>query len=222
MTDVNIMTGGPHENLSDDWQQLAGEWIGVDRGTLRLVKAGIKPILAVGDFDSLTASEFQLVREHVQKIEQVPSAKDDTDTELAVKAALTDFSADKVTLVGATGGRLDHFLSNLFLPLQPRFLDDIERIHLLDEQNHVDYYGPGTHEIQPLPGYRYVAVINLTPVTDLAIVGAKYPLKPWSAAYPYAWASNEFIGNEPFTVSWTTGQVAIIYSRDRIGQKVDN
>ncbi|KLI76648.1 MULTISPECIES: thiamine diphosphokinase [Lacticaseibacillus] len=222
MTDVNIMAGGPHENLSEDWQQLVGEWIGVDRGTLRLVKAGIKPVLAVGDFDSLTASEFQLVREHVQKIEQVPSAKDDTDTELAVKAALTDFSADKVTLIGATGGRLDHFLSNLFLPLQPRFLDDIERIHLLDEQNHVDYYGPGTHEIQPLPGYRYVAVINLTPVTDLAIVGAKYPLKPWSAAYPYAWASNEFIGNEPFTVSWTTGQVAIIYSRDRIGQKVDN
>ncbi|HAJ54719.1 MAG TPA: thiamine diphosphokinase, partial [Lactobacillus sp.] len=76
-----------HENLSEDWQQLAGEWIGVDRGTLRLVKAGIKPVLAVGDFDSLTASEFQLVRERVQKIEQVPSAKDDTDTELAVKAA---------------------------------------------------------------------------------------------------------------------------------------
>ena len=222
MTDVNIMAGGPHENLTEDWQQLAGEWIGVDRGTLRLVKAGIKPVLAVGDFDSLTASEFQLVRERVQKIEQVPSAKDDTDTELAVKAALTDFSADKVTLIGATGGRLDHFLSNLFLPLQPRFLDDIERIHLLDEQNHVDYYGPGTHTIRPVSGYRYVAVINLTPVTALTITGAKYPLKAWDGAFPYAWASNEFIGNEPFTVSWTAGQVAIIYSRDRIGQKVDN
>ncbi|MEO2873667.1 thiamine diphosphokinase, partial [Lacticaseibacillus paracasei] len=27
---------------------------------------------------------------------------------------------------------------------------------------------------------------------------------------------------QPFTVSWTTGQVAIIYSRDRRGQKLDN
>ncbi|QVI33601.1 thiamine diphosphokinase [Lacticaseibacillus chiayiensis] len=222
MTDVNIMAGGPQDNLSGDWQQLTGKWIGVDRGALRLVKAGIQPVLAVGDFDSLTSEEFQLVHDRVQEIEQVPSAKDDTDTELAMKVALTDFSADKVTLVGATGGRLDHLLSNLFLPLQPRFLVDIERIHLLDEQNHVDYYGPGTHEIQPLSGYRYVAVINLTPVTDLAIIGAKYPLKSWSAAYPYAWASNEFIGNNSFTVRWTTGQVAIIYSRDRVGQKADN
>ena len=93
---------------------------------------------------------------------------------------------------------------------------------MFDVQNWVDYYSPGEHEIKPLPGYRYVAVVNLTPVADLTIVGAKYPLKPWQAGYPYAWASNEFLGRQPFTVSWTTGQVAIIYSRDRRGQKLDN
>ncbi|EPC37322.1 Thiamin pyrophosphokinase [Lacticaseibacillus paracasei subsp. paracasei Lpp225] len=222
MTHVNIMAGGPQACLPAAWEQFPGVWIGVDRGTLRLVRAGIHPELAVGDFDSLTLEELRLVRGHVQKLQQVPSEKDDTDTELAVKAALQASSSGDVTLVGGTGGRLDHFLSNLFLPLQPRFLADIERLHLFDVQNWVDYYSPGEHEIKPLPGYRYVAVVNLTPVADLTIVGAKYPLKPWQAGYPYAWASNEFLGKQPFTVSWTTGQVAIIYSRDRRGQKLDN
>lgn len=131
MTTINIMAGGPHDDLPTDWQQLLGVWIGVDRGTLHLVEAGIQPDLAVGDFDSLTLSELRDVREHVKKIQQVPSEKDDTDTELAVKAALQCFSTGDVIILGATGGRLDHFLSNLFLPLQSRFLPAIERIHLL-------------------------------------------------------------------------------------------
>ena len=222
MTTINIMAGGPHDDLPTDWQQLPGVWIGVDRGTLHLVEAGIQPDLAVGDFDSLTLSELRAVREHVKKIQQVPSEKDDTDTELAVKAALQCFSTGDVIILGVTGGRLDHFLSNLFLPLQSRFLPAIERIHLVDVQNRVDYYAPGVHEIQPLPGYRYVAVVNLTPITDLTITGAKYPLKAWDNASPFSWASNEFVGTKPFTVSWTKGVVAIVYSRDRRGQKVDN
>ena len=114
MTTINIMAGGPHDDLPTDWQELPGVWIGVDRGTLHLVEAGIQPDLAVGDFDSLTLSELRAVREHVKKIRQVPSEKDDTDTELAVKAALQCFSTGNVIILGATGGRLDHFLSNLF------------------------------------------------------------------------------------------------------------
>ena len=52
MTHVNIMAGGPQACLPAAWEQLPGVWIGVDRGTLRLVRAGIHPELAVGDFDS--------------------------------------------------------------------------------------------------------------------------------------------------------------------------
>ncbi|KMO63099.1 thiamine pyrophosphokinase, partial [Lacticaseibacillus rhamnosus] len=47
MTTINIMAGGPHDDLPTDWQQLLGVWIGVDRGTLHLVEAGIQPDLAV-------------------------------------------------------------------------------------------------------------------------------------------------------------------------------
>ena len=57
MTTINIMAGGPHDDLPTDWQQLPGVWIGVDRGTLHLVEAGIQPDLAVGDFDSLTCEQ---------------------------------------------------------------------------------------------------------------------------------------------------------------------
>ena len=93
------------------------------RGSLRNDK--ITPL--VGDFDSLTLSELRAVREHVKKIRQVPSEKDDTDTELAVKAALQCFSTGNVIILGATGGRLDHFLSNLF---------HASRLHLVTSGHH--------------------------------------------------------------------------------------
>ena len=40
--------------------------------------------------------------------------KDDTDTELAIKRALA-MNCSHITLLGATGGRLDHMIGNIHL-----------------------------------------------------------------------------------------------------------
>lgn len=222
MTAFNLMLGGPAHELPEKWPQLPGDWVGVDRGTLHLLQAGITPRFAVGDFDSLSQAERAAVFAAVPEITRVAPEKDDTDTELAVDLALNRHQAETVTLVGATGGRLDHLLANLYLPAEARFQPAAGRIRLLDHDNAVEFLAAGTRRFRPKPGYAYIGIVPLMAVRDLTITGAKYTLRDWTSQTPFAWASNEFVDGQPIDVSLTSGVVAVIYSRDRRGQQLDN
>lgn len=221
MKRLNLLVGGPKSQYPTDWQNLPGDWVGVDRGTLHLLEAGITPLFAVGDFDSLTAIEHQLVVNQVAEI-HAKADMDETDTDMAVRLAFVDHHATEICLVGATGGRIDHFLSNLFMPTQPRFATYTNRITMIDAENFIQFYQPGHYQLTELPDYRYLGIVPLTAVTHLEIQGAKYPLHDWSSATPFSWASNEFIPGQPTQISWTTGVVAVIQSRDLRGQQLDN
>lgn len=217
---INLMVGGPRHLLPTHWKELPGQWVAVDRGTLTLLDAGIVPLAAVGDFDSMTEAEFARVKAAVATIHRSPAEKDDTDTELALELALA--KGEPVRILGATGGRLDHLLGNLFLPTQPRFQAAAERISFLDVQNRVRFFLPGKHQLTKPAGYRYVGIVPLTGVDHLTIEGAKYPLHDWSSRTPFSWGSNEFVGSTPITLSFTAGVVAVIDTNDRQGQTVDN
>ena len=69
---------------------------------------GITPHIVIGDFDHGTAS----APEGRQDIMRVPCEKDDTDTMLCIKYAI-EKGADKLTILGGIGGRLDHTFANL-------------------------------------------------------------------------------------------------------------
>lgn len=84
--------------------------IAADGGLLHTEAYGIKPNLAVGDFDSLGT-----VPEGVETL-RFPVMKDDTDMALAVKEGLAR-GCDSFFLFGGTGGRLDHTLANMALVL---------------------------------------------------------------------------------------------------------
>ncbi|AEV95313.1 thiamine diphosphokinase [Pediococcus claussenii] len=214
MARVNILIGGPTDQIPVDWETVTGIWIGVDRGSLRLVKAGISPALSLGDFDSIDEEDFQLVQEHSQKVLRVNEHKDDTDTELALKLVQEEFlDAEEVVVYGATGGRMDHLLSNIFAVLQPRFKDLIEKITLIDRQNLITFYHAGNHVIRKQMGYKYLGFVLLTGVTDLNLIDEKYTLDNYSCTYPRAFGSNEFIGNEAH-FNFASGIVAAIQSRD--------
>ncbi|MFD1484360.1 thiamine diphosphokinase [Lacticaseibacillus baoqingensis] len=222
MTHINLLVGGPQALYPEAWPQMPGIWGGVDRGTLHLLQAGITPRFAVGDFDSLTAIERADVAQQVPVLHTAPAQKDETDTEMAVRLAFTQYHATQVTLVGATGGRLDHLLANLFLPTQPRFADYTNQIDLRDGQNWVRFFQAGTYTLLADRAYPYLGIVPLTAITALTIQGAKYLLQDWSSQTPFSWASNEFSDSQPVTITWQAGVVAVIYSRDRVGQKTDN
>ncbi len=218
MTRLNLMAGGPTAQLPADWMAVPGDWVGIDRGTLRLIDAGIQPLFCVGDFDSLTSDEFIRVQSAVPDFKRYPPEKDYTDTQLALKRALTLTPKTTLFLYGATGGRLDHALANLYLPLTPGLTALTSRLVLIDNQNRVLYLGAGKRVFHPLTDYRYFGVVSLTPVKGLTIAGAKYPLNDWSSTAPFSWASNEFLQEDDISVQLDAGMVALIYSRDRVGQ----
>ena len=79
---VNILVGGPLEMVPTELilQRKDEKWIGVDRGALRLLRWGIKPVLAIGDFDSVTGEELQGLDGKIILIKTYPPEKDYTET----------------------------------------------------------------------------------------------------------------------------------------------
>lgn len=67
------------------------DYIGVDQGVCHLLKQGIKPIIALGDMDSI--EDKKLLEGLV--VNEVSSIKDDTDTALAIEYAI-DKGYDKL------------------------------------------------------------------------------------------------------------------------------
>jgi thiamine pyrophosphokinase len=79
--------------------------------------------LWVGDGDSVSPAELEELRRAGIPIELAASGKDESDTELAVLAAV-DRGASSLTVLGAFGGpRLDHALANVLLLGHPRLVD---------------------------------------------------------------------------------------------------
>ncbi len=220
MIDDVVIIGGGHPK---DWPSLdfykkkSTVFIGVDRGTLYGLKAGFPIDKAVGDFDSLNEEEWLFVSDNVSDIERCQSEKDDTDMELGVLSALQTYPNANIILIGATGGRLDHYLSNLWLPLQERFMPILEQITLLDRLNSVSYFKPGNHTIKKDRDKTYLAYICLTPVEKLSLYDAKYQLDKVDFLYPRSLSSNEFIGKTS-SFSFDTGIMSVIQSKDELKQ----
>lgn len=80
--------------------------IAVDGGLRSLEEVGVKPNVALGDFDSLgyVPTGMRTVR--------FSKDKDKSDMELALKRAKSQ-RFDNVVVFGALGGRLDHTLANM-------------------------------------------------------------------------------------------------------------
>lgn len=190
-TIVNLLVGGPTANYPADLTTIPGPWVGADRGALRLVKRGIQPVMVVGDFDSIDAAELQTVKDALVGAIVVKPDQDHTDTQLAIKSIFEQLQPDAVHLYGATGGRLDHLLANMWLVLDPVFRQWAPQIKLIDKQNSVQFFLPGDYQITKEADKRYLAFVPLMPM-HLTLPDEKYQLDAVYNAYPISWASNEF------------------------------
>ena len=107
---VAIVSGAPKAWL--DLEDIKSSFIiGVDRGALILIEHGISPHVSNGDFDSVTKSELEQIKASSLELIQLPSEKDETDTEVALNYLLTK-KVSSIKLYGVIGGRIDHTLAN--------------------------------------------------------------------------------------------------------------
>lgn len=140
--------------------------IAADAGADRLAALGLTPHVIVGDGDSLTGS-FPRAR-----FIKYPARKDFTDGQAALELALSQADGP-VWLLGALGGRPDHMLANLLLPLG---FDQCERVRLAGEDWQGVYLKQGRHRLTGQAG-ETVSLLPLTPVMGLTLSGFEYPLE---------------------------------------------
>lgn len=210
---ILLVAGGDPEL----WPELKGDYdcyVGVDRGSLFLLERGYGLDLAVGDFDSLSIEEKTSVFNQAKVVVTAPSEKDETDSQLGLFETLKRYPDAEIDMIGMTGGRLDHLLSNLWMVFEPRFQVHIQQLTMRDQQNVIQFLLPGTYTIQKAPQMNYLGYACLTAVTGLTLTQSKYTLDAVNFTYPVSLASNEFL-TETAEISFDQGMVAVIQSKDK-------
>lgn len=111
--------------------------IAADSGLNTAMHYNIKADYFLGDMDSVSQKAVDWFNKNSrnQNTDYFPVDKDFSDTELALKKA-KELDASKITLVGGSGGRLDHFLGILELYKQDfapdLWLTEENAVYLLD------------------------------------------------------------------------------------------
>ncbi len=213
---INILAGGPEEflpNLND----YTGEndlWVGVDRGVYTLLTHNIKPLIAFGDFDSVSNEELKFIEGQVEEMKRFMPEKDETDMELALNWAIEQ-SPEQIRIFGATGGRLDHLLANVQLLVKPFMEGKNVNIFLIDRQNILALKGPGSYTLEKRLDKKYISFVPLTlDVKGITLNGFKYPLKNRHISIGSTLCiSNELISDYG-TFSFSEGILLVIRSND--------
>jgi thiamine pyrophosphokinase len=211
---IIILANGPEIDYPNvlSFQQSDAVWVGVDRGVYYLLRKGITPNYSFGDFDSLTEEETKWLSSHSLHAEIYPSEKDQTDLEIAIDWAVAQ-NPKEVTVLGATGGRLDHALINIQLLLKG-FERNI-KMSIVDKQNIVSLVSPGSYTIHKEKLFKYVSFIPFTnSVEGLTLKGFKYLLENecirWGSSLCI---SNELV-EEKGCYSFLNGILIMVKSRD--------
>lgn len=155
--------------------------IAVDGGLEIADELELIPNYIVGDFDTISQNIIEKYRKLsestgnlVPKILEYHPEKDDTDTEIAIRLCI-ELKPEEVTIVGATGTRLDHTFANLHLlkmfldeKIDAAIYDGNNKIYLTDRELRLSkksLYGP------------YFSMLPFTEkVTGITLKGFQYPL----------------------------------------------
>ena len=191
-----------------------------DSGLNTAYRLGMPVHYFMGDFDSVSPEILEAYREgkvegseHCEWV-RYPKEKDYVDTQLVLEWIL-EKGADEITFLGATGGRLDHFLANiniLMLALKQKvpayIVDSRNRIRLTDSTLSIerqDRYG------------KYLSLLPLTStVTGVTLRGLKYLIEDYTLEVGIARAiSNEMDEtSDKAEILLRTGVLIVVESKD--------
>lgn len=170
---VVVLTGGDpivpglRHRLPADAQVVAA-----DSGLHLADVLGLTVDVVVGDFDSVAPQRLEEAEASGARIERHPTAKDATDLELALDAAMR-FVPDRVLVIGGHGGRLDHFLGNALLLASDVYADI--RIDAFMGDAHVHVIRTDT-ELTGEPGELVSLLPVHGPARGVTTRGLLYPL----------------------------------------------
>ena len=187
--------------------------IGVDKGLEFLYRRGILPQYIVGDFDSIDPEVISYYRNETHvSIREYNPIKDASDTEIAIRLAMT-LGSSEMLILGATGGRVDHLWANIQTlavaceaGVKAWILDPRDKIWVTNKPCSLkksEAFGP------------YLSIFPLNgEVFDFNLTGTKWPLrhhtlKPCDSLT----VSNEF-AEEEVKIDFSEGMLVIMQTRD--------
>ena len=191
-----------------------------DSGLNAAYKLGVKVDCIMGDFDSVSSDIVELYRnDRVEaskgvKFVKFPPKKDLTDTDIVLEYVIS-LNPDEIVILGATGGRMDHFLANVNILMKPLrngiksyIIDKYNKIYLIDSEE--------TIERKNLWG-KYISFQPLTEkVKNVWLKGFKYTLAGKELTICESLTiSNEMADSESeAVVSFDSGVLIVIESHD--------
>ena len=146
--------------------------VAADGGLRHIYSLGLQPHWLVGDLDSVSVQDVRFLSSAGVRILRFPVDKNETDLELALAAVLAA-GYTTIRVAGATGGRLDQTLGNLFLLQLPdlagcdiRLEDGREEVFLIRQAAEIRGTPGDILSLLPLGG----------PASGIWTRGLKYPL----------------------------------------------
>ena len=218
VADGDVPTRAALDAAWPSWDADVAFVIAADGGWDKATALDLRPELLVGDWDSLPEERFAEVAAQGVRIERSPAAKDESDAELALLAALRR-GATEMTILGALGGRrFDHAIANVGLlglaeeqEARVELLDGTTRVRLLRAPS--SGRSPVRLQLDGAPG-DLVSLLPLgRPAEGVTTEGLLYPLLDETLQPgPARGLSNVRIAVEA-GVSLRAGQLLIVETR---------
>ncbi|MCU0491534.1 MAG: thiamine diphosphokinase [Chloroflexaceae bacterium] len=186
--------------------QAADMVIGADGGGNALHALGLTPHMAIGDFDSLQPEALAAFAAAGTDVRRYPPAKDETDLELALLAAV-EKGATQIDLLGAFGGRWDQTLANIALLAMPelagrhvRLLDVGQEAYLVRDAATIEGNVGDTISLLPLGG----------PAHGITTVGLEYSLHNATLYFERSRGVSNVLVQAPGHVKLTSGLLLVV------------
>lgn len=186
--------------------------IAADKGVQYAIQLGVKPDFILGDFDSLGEKWKKKMEQWQVPILTFPPEKDYTDTHLAIEYAIEQ-GAEEITLLGATGTRLDHTWANIGL-LQLAMKKGVHA-HIVDKHNRIMMICEKTVIKREDAFGDFISLIPYTEkVTGITLTGFYYPLEDAELTLGISLGISNELVDEIGIIQIGRGNLLVIESRD--------
>ena len=185
--------------------------IAADSGAEYAASLGLKPDVILGDLDSVSAETLEHFKNEGCPVKEFRPEKDETDFDIALKEAIS-LNPEKITILGATGTRLDHTFTTFFCIM--RMLETGVDCEIIDPNNRI-YFRNIDFVIRKKEQYgNFVSLVPVTESVILSIKGMKYPLENKKVFRGESLCQSNEIVNEKADISVSDGTVAVFESMD--------
>ncbi|HEU4797285.1 MAG TPA: thiamine diphosphokinase [bacterium] len=181
-----------------------------DGGLRAARRVGVRPDVAIGDFDSASRAIVGWARSAGASIITHPVEKDKTDAELALAYAVKR-GAREIEFFGALGGRLDHLLANVGLLISAA--ERGARLRIVDGKTEA-FLAQGRTALDARRG-DLVSLLSLSRRSSgITTKGLKYPLRNATLrAGSTLGISNEIV-SLPASVTVGAGRLLLVVTRN--------